>query len=233
MTGHPAAARPANPRVAPQIVQLTETCDPGLPSLIVNVETASATTPDDNILAVVHASLARRDLLPGEHLVDKGYTDSRVLVDSRQEFGVAILGPVADDPCWQARAGKGFDKGHFIIDWQRRVATCPAGTRSISWAALPRDAPSGMAWEVRFSSRDCSPCPFRADCAKAKREPRCIGLQERACFEALQAARRRQTTPEFRARYAPRAGTEATHEQAIRRCGLRRSRYLGLAKTHL
>ncbi len=214
-------------------VQLTETCDPDLPSLIVNVATTPATTPDDNMLAVVHASLAKRDLLPSEHLVDKGYTDSRVLVDSQRKFGVAILGPVADDPGWQARAGKGFDKGHFIIDWRRRVAICPAGKRSISWTALPPDAPSGMAWEVRFSSRDCSPCPFRADCTKAKREPRYIGLQERACFEALQGARRQQTTPEFRARYAPRAGIEATHEQAIRRCGLRHARYLGLAKTRL
>jgi hypothetical protein len=40
------------------------------------VETTPATTPDDNMLAVVHASLKDRDLLPAEHLVDKGYTDS-------------------------------------------------------------------------------------------------------------------------------------------------------------
>lgn len=214
-------------------VQLTETCDPDLPSLIVNIETTPATTPDDNMLAVVHASLAKRDLLPSEHLVDKGYTDSRVLVDSQQKFGVEIVGPVADDPGWQARAGKGFDKGHFIIDWQQRVATCPAGKQSISWMALAPGAASGMAWDVRFSSRDCSPCRFRADCTKAKHEPRYIGLQERGYFEALQGARQRQATPDFRARYAPRAGIEATHEQAIRRCGLRRSRYLGLARTHL
>jgi IS5 family transposase len=30
-----------------------------------------------------------------------------------------------------------------------------------------------------------------------------------------------------------RAGIEATHGQAVRRCGLRRCRYIGLAKTHL
>ena len=50
---------------------------------------------------------------------------------------------------------------------------------------------------------------------------------------ALQAARREQTTEEFRLRYAARAGIEGTHEQAIRRCGLRRCRYLGEAKAHL
>ena len=90
-----------------------------------------------------------------------------------------------------------------------------------------------MIWEVRFARRDCTPCPLRRCCTKAKVEPRIIGLQDRDCFEALQAARKRQTTADFRQRYAPRAGIEATHEQAIRRCGLRRSRYIGRVKTHL
>ena len=51
--------------------------------------------------------------------------------------------------------------------------------------------------------------------------------------EALQAARKQQDTAEFRETYAARAGIEATHGQAVRRCGLRRCRYIGLAKTHL
>jgi transposase len=213
-------------------VQLTETCDPDLPSLIVNVATTPATTPDDNMLAVVHASLAARDLLPSEHLVDKGYTDSRVLVDSRRRFGVEVVGPVADDPSWQAREGGGFDKSAFLVDWERRVVTCPAGKRSLSW--LPSTYPkNGMAFEARFARKDCTPCPLRVHCTRAKLEPRIIGLQAREHYEALQAARQRQTAPEFRARYAARAGIEATHEQAIRRCGLRHARYLGLAKTHL
>src|SRR3954454_20293390 len=213
-------------------VQLTETCDPDLPSLIVNVETTPATTPDDNMLAVVHASLAERDLLPSEHLVDKGYTDSHVLVDSRRHFGVEIIGPVADDPSWQARAGEGFDKSAFLVDWERRGVTCPAGKRSLSW--LPHTYPkNGMVFQARSARKDCTPCPLRARCTRAKLEPRIIGLQAREHYEALHAARHRQTTPEFRARYAPRAGIEATHEQAVRRCGLRHARYLGLAKTHL
>ena len=53
----------------------------------------------------VHESEKRARLLPGEHLVDKGYTDSDVLVASRREYGVTIVGPVADDPGWQAHAG--------------------------------------------------------------------------------------------------------------------------------
>jgi transposase len=60
-----------------------------------------------------------------------------------------------------------------------------------------------------------------------------IGLLPRERHEALQAARREQTTEEFRSRYAARAGIEGTHEQAIRRCGLRQCRYIGMAKAHL
>lgn len=51
--------------------------------------------------------------------------------------------------------------------------------------------------------------------------------------DALQQRRAEQETPEFRARYAIRAGVEATISQAVRVVGLRRARYLGEAKTHL
>jgi transposase len=213
--------------------QLTETCDPTCegPHVITDVETTPATTPDDNMVAVVHQSLERRGLLPGDHLVDKGYTDSHVLVDSQQRYDVTIVGPVADDPSWQAREG-GLTKAAFGVDWDRRVVTCPAGHESISW--LPSAyTKNGMLFEARFARRDCFPCSLRPHCTRGKREPRTIGLQAREHFEALQDARRRQKTAAFRASYAARAGIEGTHAQAISRCGLRRCRYIGLAKTRL
>jgi hypothetical protein len=90
-----------------------------------------------------------------------------------------------------------------------------------------------MVFEARFSRRDCTPCPLRPRCTKAKREPRIIGLQAQDYEEALQAARKRQSTAAFRLNYAGRAGIEGTHGQAIRRCDLRQCRYIGLAKTRL
>lgn len=90
-----------------------------------------------------------------------------------------------------------------------------------------------MVWEARFARRDCTPCALRPRCTRAKREPRIVGLQAREHFEALQGARRHQETAAFRASYAARAGIEGTHAQAVRRCGLRRCRYVGLAKTRL
>jgi transposase len=201
-------------------VHLTETCDEELPHLIVNVETTPATTPDDNMLEVVHESLRERDLLPGEHLVDKGYTDAHVLVASERAYGVTVVGPVAEDPSWQARAGAGVDKGSFRVDWERQVVTCPAGKESISW--LPNTYPqNGMIFEDRFSRKDYTPCPFRPQCTKSKQEPRIIGLQAREHHEALQAARQRQTTEEFRLRYAARPASRArmSKPSAVAGCG--------------
>jgi hypothetical protein len=50
---------------------------------------------------------------------------------------------------------------------------------------------------------------------------------------ALQAARAREEAEEFRQAYAKRAGIEGTISHGVRTCGLRRSRYVGEAKTHL
>ena len=91
------------------------------------------TTPDDPMLAIIHASLKPRELLPAEHLVDKGYTDAQVLVDSQHTYGMTLIGPVADDPGWQAREGTGFAKAHFQVDWERQIVTCPMGKERISW----------------------------------------------------------------------------------------------------
>jgi len=213
-------------------VHLTEACDPEAPHLLTNVETTPATTPDDNMLAVVHASLAAWDRLPAEHLVDKGYTDAHVLVDSQREYGVTIVGPVAEDPSWQAQAGAGFAKADFLIDWQTQTATCPTGKPSLSWLVNP-DVTKPATVVVRFSRRDCSPCPARPQCTRRQLEPRELVLQPRVEHEALRTARRHQQTQAFRAQYAARAGIESTHAQAVRRSGLRQARYMGLARTHL
>lgn len=49
----------------------------------------------------------------------------------------------------------------------------------------------------------------------------------------LQRVRRLQRTPEWKAPYERRAGIEGTISQGTRGFGLRRSRYIGEAKTHL
>jgi transposase len=60
-----------------------------------------------------------------------------------------------------------------------------------------------------------------------------ISLRPKTEYELLKAARDRQKTEEFKAKYKKRAGIEGTISQGVRAFSLRRSRYLGLAKTHL
>jgi transposase len=70
-------------------------------------------------------------------------------------------------------------------------------------------------------------------CTHARSEPRELTFRLQAEYEALQAARQRQTTPEWKEQYHQRAGIEGTLSQGIRSLGLRRARYIGLAKTRL
>jgi transposase len=85
---------------------------------------------------------------------------------------------------------------------------------------------------VRFAAGDCQPGPLRSACTRSK-GGRTLHLLVQTEYQALQAARDRQTTPEFKALYANRAGIEGTLSRAIRRCDLRHTRYVVLVKTHL
>ena len=49
----------------------------------------------------------------------------------------------------------------------------------------------------------------------------------------MQAGRQRQNTDEFKEAYKIRAGSESVISLGVRTFGLRRSRYVGLAKTRL
>ena len=214
-------------------VHLTERCDPDAPHLLTHVETTPATTPDCNLLAPVHTALARKELLPAEHVLDAGYVDSEEVIRGRDEFGVVVVGPVPPDNSWQARAGQGFDIASFALDWDARRASCPRGATSVKWSAT-HDKRGGDAINIRFPPAACRACPDRARCtSRSDGGPREITVRPRAQHEALQAARQHQTTAAFTAAYDARAGVEATFSQALRVCGLRRARYVGLAKTRL
>ncbi|MBA2677347.1 MAG: transposase, partial [Ktedonobacteraceae bacterium] len=81
--------------------------------------------------------------------------------------------------------------------------------------------------------RDCSPCPVRHLCTHAAKLPRTLAVRTEQTFLALQTARERQETVAFKEIYAKRAGIEGTLSQGVRAFGLRRSRYVGEAKTRL
>ena len=154
-------------------VHLTETCDPELPRIITNVHMTVATTQDVSYTANIQQSLADRDLLPQRHLVDTGYVDAQLLVDSQRQHAIELFGPTRFNPGWQAREG-GYDQSRFVIDWEKKQATCPERKVSVWWGAdtpakdhareCSGSAPAGQVKgqvrvKVRFSQRDCASCP--------------------------------------------------------------------------
>src|SRR6266849_3996514 len=215
-------------------VHLTETCEPETPNLITDVQTVVAPLADWDSLPVIHQGLAERDLLPSQHLVDSGYVDAALLVASRRDFGIDLVGPPRGDQHWQAREQTGFSAEHFHIDWEQQRATCPEGRTSVSWSPAVDNQRTEVI-KIRFSEKDCSRCPSVTRCVRSsKKYPRrLITVRRQAAYEALRAARQREKTRAFAELYAIRSGMEGTISQGVRRCGMRRTRYRGLAKTHL
>jgi transposase len=225
-------------------VHVTETCDTSAdgssdgdgeavapPHLIVNVETTDATVPDSQMTAPVHARLAGRDLRPAEHYVDSGYPSAELLVSSLAGFGIALVTPMLADTSPQARAGQGFDRSKFTIDFAVRQATCPQGHASSSWNPVAQRGTETIV--ITFAKATCRPCPVRAQCTTSASGRRQLTVHPRDVHQAQLAARAAQDTKAFQARYALRAGVEGTIRQGIAVTGMRRARYRGLPKTRL
>jgi transposase len=211
---------------------LTETCDDLAPHLIIHVETTSATTQDMEMTSVIHQKLEQKRLLPSEHLMDTGYVDGAHLVTNQRTYGVELIGPVAVNGSWQSKSPEGLDNTQFLIDWEKKIVTCPQGKTSKKWT-VKQDKTVSNAIRAQFSKKDCLACPVRSQCTRAAVNPRQIVFRQQEHHEAIQAARKRQTTREFKERYAKRSGIEGTISQGVRAFGLRTSRYLGTEKTHL
>jgi len=212
-------------------VHTTESCDDDLPHLITQVTTTPATTPDHVALPSIQQDLASHDLLPDEQLVDSGYIEAGTLVES-QRHGIKLCGPARPDTSWQGRANSGFAAADFHYDFARRIATCPASRTSCSWQERS-DRYGGKEIQIKFATRDCKPCLQRPQCTKTDSKRRLLTIQPEAEFRALQEARRQEAEPEFKKRYAARAGVEGTLSQGVRRSDMRRARYVGQAKTNL
>jgi transposase len=213
-------------------VHITETCDDDAAHVITHVKTCPAMEQDMTSTAEIHERLAAKELLPDEHFVDSAYIDAALLVDSRRDHDVSLEGPVRSVSSWQSRAGQGYDLSRFSIDWERERVTCPQGKVSVSWR-VARDTDGSPRINARFGRADCGACAAREFCTPAKEPRRSVYFHPRAEYEALNAARARMSDPAWKKRYRIRAGVEGTLSQGVRAFGMRRSRYIGLAKTAL
>jgi len=209
-------------------VHFTETCDDDSPHLITNVLTTNATEQDVDALTDIHQALEERDCVPAEHLVDMGYTSGPLLVDSRTDYGIELVGPVVENHSWQHKTG--YENDVFTLDGENRVAICPRGKVSDTWSMRDHRRFHELI-RIKFKSVDCKPCPVRELCTKHDR--RTLSFHEEPILKAVQQRKQEQHTEAFRKRYGKRAGIEGTISQGVFALGMRQSRYRGQEKTHL
>jgi transposase len=213
-------------------VHITESCDEGMPEVITNVHTEESLAADNDALPEIHESLSAVQLLPATHLVDGGYVEAKRLFESNRDYDIDLFGPARGNRFWQSQQGNGFDISHFNVDWERQIVTCPEGKTSNTWK-LQQDSRGNEVIQATFAKSDCSVCPSLEQCTTAKLKRRHVNFKPKDLYEALQQARAREKTEEFKQEYKKRSGIEATISQGVRAFGLRHARYIGIVKTHL
>ena len=219
LPGDPAGARSGHAPECPA---------PALPNIITHVATTDATVTDNAMTGVIDDALAAKNLAPARHYEDSGYLSAALVVREAARHGIALIGPLLSDTSAQARAGNGYARADFTINYDAQQATCPRGKTSASWSPCTQRGRDAIV--AIFSQADCGPCPARDLCTKGKR--RVLTLQPRDLADAQAALRTEESTRSFQADYARRAGVEGTMHQAASH-GARRARYRGLAKTRL
>jgi transposase len=198
------------------------------PNLITHVATTDATVTDNQMTTAICEDLARKNRAPGRSYLDSGYLSAAVVVSALTTWGIALIGPLLADTSAQARAGAGYARADFAVDYDAKTVTCPQGKTAASWTPCAQRGKDAIV--ATFSPSDCGPCPARSLCTSGRR--RQLSLLPRDLAEAQAAARAAETTIPFQADYARRAGVEGTMHQAASHGG-RRARYRGLPKTRL
>ena len=214
------------------MVHVSETCEPTAPHLLTHVHTTPASVHEAQCTAPIQQALIDKDVAPSDHLVDAAYIAAALLVSSHDEQGITLRGPARPNPNWQAKVEGAYTLADFVVDWERQQVHCPQGKTATSWAERS-DARGTPYIQVRFRQQDCRGCAARTGCTQAPTAPRTLTLHPQAQYEALQAARAWYASNEGQQSYKRRAGIEGTLSQGTRAFGLRRTRYWGLAKTHL
>ena len=214
------------------MVPISETCEPTMPHLLTHVHTTPATVHEAQCTTPIQQALVDKDLSPQEHLVDAAYVSSELLVQSRDDQGILLRGPTRPSQGWQTQVDGAYTIDQFAVDWDQQQVRCPQGHLSIAW--WEHGGGQGSRPIIgEFDKHTCGTCPVRASCTRAKHTGRRLRLPPQEQYEALQAAQTWSASEEGQQFYKRRAGVEGTLSQGVRAFGLRRTRYWGLAKTHL
>jgi transposase len=213
------------------MVHGSETCGRAEAHLLTPVHTTPATVHEAQCTEPIQQALVAKDLAPKEHLVDAAYVDAALLVSSRQDHGMDVIGPTRPHVSGQTPVAGAYRREQCTIDWEHEQVICPQGKVSSTWT--PQVASHGKTkLAVKLRRRDGDAWPERPRCTRAKTLPRHLSLHPRTQYEALEAARARFSSETGQDLYKRRAGIEGTLSQGVRTFGLRRTRDRGWPKTH-
>ncbi|WP_416986605.1 transposase [Streptomyces sp. T028] len=166
---------------------------------------------------------------PGKHLFDGGHTSVAGMEAAARLHRVTLFGPLRPSTSSQHRAKDGFGRENFVIDFDRREATCPNGQVSGNWRDLPVAESTSVV--VKFDARQCGRCPQRVACTPGPF--RSLYFPTHRLHELQAKNRADQQDTDWRRLYGLRSGAEGTIEEFVDRHRGRRCRYRGLAKTHV
>jgi transposase len=178
--------------------------------LVPAVGITPANAPEASVTGDIQADLQAAGRELAELHIDRAYLSSALVRDRSPDLAIYCK-------AWRVRnTGGRFAKDQFSLDFDTGQLTCPAG------AAMPFEPGK----TVRFPAATCTACPLRARCTTSS-NGRSVAIHP---DEALLAElRRRQQTPDGRAKLRERVAVEHTLAHVGHWQG-RRARYRGTRK---
>jgi transposase len=177
--------------------------------LVRAVGVTPANEPEAMATDAVLADLDRQAVRLSEVHIDRGYLSSALVRQRPPELAIYCK-------AWAVHNGGRFSKTAFVLDWERREISCPAGV-------VRAFVPGGT---VHFPAATCAVCPLHTECTTSSHgRSVTIHPDERLLTEL----RTRQQTPAGRAKLRERIAVEHTLAQVGRWQG-DRARYRGARK---
>lgn len=177
--------------------------------LIVAVGVTPANVPEASVTDSIATDLAAQQCTLRELHIDRAYLASP-LVQHRPETLTIFC------KAWPVHQGPYFPKSAFHLDWERHELQCPGGV------TMPFE-PGGS---VKFPAATCAGCALRPRCTTSV-SGRSVSIHPDEAL--LQELRKRQQTPQGRAKLRERVAVEHALAHVGRWQG-RRARYCGVRK---
>ena len=218
-------------------LQVCETASEGIrqsgeptEAVITAVLIQPATTSDQGSLSpVIAAHEQGGQAKPDETFADAGYISAPALEQAKAD-GYALTGPIGAPP----HSGNRFGSDSFVVDIDKRHATCPAGKLNAQCSRITETKTHRVTYYYFvWAQTDCNMCSMKDRCLSRKKVQPFRTLQVGEKHMIVQERRDLCKTPEYQMLMHRRSGIEGTHSELKRGYMIRRSRYRGLKKTHI